>query len=214
VNQSGAVAAILLALALPSHPQQDRGVLLRAEIAIGFEAGDATVHATYTVAGAASLDLLLLRLMGQDVDLHRATVSGRPAAAGSEATALRLTATALPETTVVEVDYRVSGGLDRIPVFVPSVPTRPPSGAVRILVTGYDPTRLAALAMPRFTRAPDGTLIASLEHVPSLVAVLAEDGAIPVPWIAEVAVLVIALGGTGFWVARLARGRRRTREAA
>ena len=136
MNPFGAVAAILLPLALPSRPQQDRGALLRAEITIGLEAGDATVHATYTVAGAASLDLILLRLMGQDVDLQRAIVNGRPAAAVSEATALRLTATALPETTVVEVDYRVSGGVDRLPVVVPLVPTRTPAGAVLLFLAG------------------------------------------------------------------------------
>jgi len=202
----GGLAGLAL---LAAFQQGSRGALAGADLRIAVSGTEAVVEAEYVVAGAGSLELLVLRMKGQTIALEHAVLDGQPLMVEEMEAAIRLRAAGPPHGGAVRVRYRLAGRLARIPLFVPSAPTQPPSRAVRITVTGLEAGRAAVHTAPRFTRDPGGAFVARGEHVPSMVALVADPAELPVPRIAELVVIAVAIGGTGLWVARLARGRRR-----
>lgn len=203
------VVAGLLALAVLQQGQGERGVLRSADVRIAIADTVAVVEAEYTVVGAGTLNLLALRVKAQTIAVEQATMGVRELALEDREASVTLQAYRPPDSATIRVRYRLAGRLARIPLFVPSAPTNPPVGTVRITVTGLDATRAAVHTVPRFSREEGGAFVARLEHLPSLVALVADPAELPVPTIAELVVLAVAVGGTGFWMTRLARGRRK-----
>ena len=201
-------AAGLLALAVLQQGQGERGVLRSAEVRIAISDTVAVVEAEYTVVGAGTLNLLALRVKAQTIAVEQATMGVRVLALEDRDASVTLQAYRPPDSATIHVRYRLTGRLARIPLFVPSAPTNPPVGTVRITVTGLDAARAAVHTVPRFSREEGGVSVARVEHMPSLVALVADPAELPAPRIAELVVLAVAVGGTGFWMTHLARGRR------
>ncbi|HXV85549.1 MAG TPA: hypothetical protein VD793_02565, partial [Gemmatimonadales bacterium] len=144
-----------------------------------------------------------LRVRDQVVTVEQSSQDGRPLVVEQGPASIRLRASG---AAAVRVRYRLTGSLGRVPVFVPSIPTRPPGRTVRIVVSGLEAHRVTRFTVPRF-RSDGSRWVAELEHVPSLVAVIRDQSDRPVPLVAELVVLLVAVGGTGYWLARLARTR-------
>jgi hypothetical protein len=198
-------AALCFALLQP----QERGVLRHADIRIAVADSDAVVEATYVVVGAAEIALLAVPIAARTPQVELASMGARQLVLEDRGTSLTLRAYRPPDSAAIRLRYRLEGRLARIPLFVPSAPTAPPGGAVVIRITGLSPGRVATGTVPRFSREADGTMEARLEHVPSLVAVVADPAELPVPRISAWLVMAVVVGGTGAWVIRLARGRGR-----
>ena len=112
----------------------------------------------------------------------------------------RLTAIARGPGLSLELRYDVTGDLARIPLFVPEAPAAPGESRLLILVDGLPPGRAARFPFPHFTHPGTGTWVSTPDHLPSFVALLAPNGDIPVPTLAQWSVVVIALGGTALWL--------------
>jgi hypothetical protein len=145
--------------------------------------------------------------------VEQAAMGFHPIALEERRTAVLLRVYRPFDSATVRVRYRLTGRLTRIPLFVPSAPTRPPSRAIGITVTGLSEDDVTARTLPRFRREADGSLVARPEHLPTLIAVVADDDGLPIPLIAEWFVVAGALGGTCYWLLGLARGTRRTAPA-
>ncbi|MBI3981733.1 MAG: hypothetical protein HY337_02400 [Gemmatimonadetes bacterium] len=205
--------AVVASVLLLAAQEQDRGVLTRAEIRVAVDGAQATVDAEYTVIGAVALDFLALRVKGQAIEVVQAAMGLRPIALEDRRTAVVLRAYRPFDSATVRVRYNVTGRLARIPLFVPSAPTRPPSRGIRIVVTGLPGDRATATTLPRFEREADGTLAARPEHLPSVIALVADGDGLPIPLLSEWLIVAVTIGGTGAWVLRLARGRRPASQA-
>ncbi|HWP36550.1 MAG TPA: hypothetical protein VNL18_03245 [Gemmatimonadales bacterium] len=197
--------ALLAALAAQQDP---RGVLREAMIRVAVEDTLAIVDARYTVTGAASLDLLALRLEGQRVEVLEAIVGVRPIVLEERRTSQVLRVYRPPDSAAIRVLYRVTGRLARIPVFVPTAPTSPPTGAIRIVVTGAPAERRTSSTLPRFSQQTDGALAARPEHLPTVLALVRDRSELPVPAVSEWIIIGITVGGTALWILRLRRARR------
>lgn len=112
----------------------------------------------------------------------------------------RLTAVALPgDTTAVHLRYRFPVGSDRVPVFVPSVPSDPPLSRISIRILGAAPTTGLADAFPRVVREPDGSLLAQPANLPSFVIIPGARGGLYVNRGADLVVVLLLLAATAAW---------------
>lgn len=123
----------------------------------------------------------------------------------------RVVAPAVPgDSTVFRLQYRFPAGTNRVPVFVPSVPTDPKSSRVIIQVVGAAPTAGLGDTFPRFLRESDGSLVARPANVPSFVILPGERGGLYVNRVADLAVVLLLAGATGAWWFRRVRRRAST----
>ncbi len=199
-------AGPVLFLLLAATAQQ--GALRDARIRIAITGDTAWVSARYRVTDAGdSLRFNALRVASQELTfdlpfrdprLRFDTLPGL----------FRVTAAGRGRGLGLDLRYRVTGNLSRIPLFVPEAPAIPGQSRLVILVEGLDANRVASYPFPRFTRDA-GPLLSTPDHLPSFVAVVAPAGGLPVPAIAQWSVLLIALGGTGSWFLAQLRARRR-----
>jgi len=189
-------AATLLATA-------QAGTLEQATVRILTDETGATVDATYLISQPPEVVAFnAIRLPGRRFFLLDLPDRGPPAQRFLRPGLLRFAFTAQRrDTLAVGLRYRVEGPTDRIPIFVPEIPTAPPRGRIEILVAGVPPERIARDRVPRFVRLPDGTLRATPDHLPSLVAVVRGDGALPVPAVVQWVVVALAVVGTLGWAA-------------
>ncbi len=186
-----------------------QGTVRDARIRIAVTGDTARVAARYRVTNAGdSLRFNAIRIASQqtlferpfrDPRLRLDTLPGL----------FRVTAAGRGRGLALELRYTVTGDLARIPLFVPEAPTVPGESRVIISVDGVTGERIATFPFPRFTRPAVGPLLATPDHLPSFVAVVAPVGAVPVPAIAQWSVLLIALGGTGAWLLAQLRARSR-----
>jgi hypothetical protein len=180
-------------------------VLSSADIRVAFAGAEAVVDAEYTVVGASDIDFVALRIEGQGLVVEQAAMGFHPIALEERRTAVLLRVYRPFDSATVRIRYRLTGRLTRIPLFVPSAPTRPPSRAIGITVAGPSEDDVTATTLPRFRRETDGSLVAHPEHVPTVLAVVADGAGVPIPLFAEWFVVTVALVATGYWLLRLAR---------
>ena len=166
----------------------------------------AAVRAVYHAANLpdSSLRFVLMRIDGQTVTMVDGAAPA-PAPALSRTIGTLEFAIPVPPDGRVEthVEYRVAGDLNRIPVFVPNVPTDPGNSRVELRVRGY--TNAAALrdAFPRFV-ADGGTMISRPDNLPSFVLLPTGTGL----WtnrVADAFVLVLVVVGSLVWYRRQRR---------
>ncbi len=197
--------ALLLALAVQ---QEHRGVLREATIRVAVEDTQAIVQARYTVVGASALDLLALRLAGQGVEVLEAAVGLRPIALEARRTSQVLRVYRPPDSASIRVLYRVRGRLARIPMFVPTAPSTPPTGGIQILVSGVSAERRSSRTLPRFVPRSDGALVADPEHLPAMLALVRDGSELSIPAWSDWTIIAVTIGGTALWMLRLGRARR------
>jgi hypothetical protein len=186
-----------------------QGILRNARIRIGITGDTARISARYRVDGAGdSLRFNAIRIAGQSTAFDRSF--GHPRLRLDTLPGLfRLTAASRRPGFTLELHYRVTGDLARIPLFVPEAPAAPGESRLVILVDGLAPRRTARFPFPRFTRPGLGPWVSTPAHLPAFVALVAPSGGVPLPAIAQWSVLLIALGGTGAWLLVQLRSRRR-----
>lgn len=182
---------------------EQAGTLEQATVRIQVDETGATVDATYLISQPPEVVAFnTIRLPGRRFFLLDLPDRGPPAQRFLRPGLLRLAFTAQRrDTLAVGLRYRVEGPTDRIPIFVPETPTAPPRGHIEILVAGVAAPRVATARFPRFESLPDGTLRATPDHLPSLVAVARDDGGPSPPAIVQWAVAAVAVAGTLAWAA-------------
>lgn len=203
---------LLLVPILASFPQ---ATLSRAEITITVDGAGASVTATYRLTAVTSpVRFSAIRLWGQRLRLFPAGTAMSDSAPDTLPGLVRLDVAANgADLADLELHYYVEGTLRRIPLFVPEAPAAPPGTRIRITVVGVPPERLSATRFPRFRVGEEGRLHAAPDHLPAFVAVMTEEGAAPVPRVAEWLVLMVAVIGTAAWMLRLRANRPRPQKA-
>lgn len=197
---AGGALTVLLAIA--------PGTLRDARVRIEVRGDTALVTARYRIADAGdSVRFNLIRLNGQTLKLD-VRLADRRFRVDTLPGLLRLRAEANGRSFPLEIRYLVVGGLARIPLFVPETPTAPGQSRVTIAVQGSDRSRAAAFVFPRFSREGNRGWLATPDHLPSFVTVVDSAGAVPVPGLAQWAVVVLALAATGAWLVAQRRVRR------
>lgn len=179
------------------------GTLEQATIRIVVDEAGATVALRYLITQPPEVLVLnAMRLPGHRFLLLDLPDEGPPARQSVSPGLVRFTFSAgRRDTLALAIRYRVQGPTHRIPIFVPETPTNPPSEYVEILVAGVPPDRVAPNRVPRFEALADGTLRATPDHVPGLVAVVRQDGGPSFPAVMQWGVIAIAVAGTLFWAA-------------
>ena len=187
------------------------GLALSAQLAaaraeIDMSGPSARVEARYQIAsGPARVRFVLMQVEGQRIQMldgHRLTPTR----------GLYELVTDGGDTTVT-VRYEVTGALERIPLFVPDVPTNPGVSQVSIRVRGLAPTTAIADGFPRFTADGDSAVVARPENVPSFI-LLRPRSALSTNRLADAFVALLVVGATAFWVYRRRRWRTATRTNA
>lgn len=111
--------------------------------------------------------------------------------------------------------YHVGGDGTRIPIFVPDHATDPDlTREIRIRVIGRGDNVAEGDGFPRWSRHPDGTLVATPANVPSFLHLPRADGPVPVSRIADLTVVALVVLGTLWWVGGRIRASRSPRPAA
>lgn len=114
----------------------------------------------------------------------------------------------LDRRIIVRYVYHVAGDGTRIPIFVPDQPTDPDSTrGIRIRVIGYGDNVRLADGFPRWSRQPDGSILATPANVPSFLHLPRRDGPIPASRVADVVVIALIAAGSGWWLATRLRAR-------
>jgi hypothetical protein len=103
--------------------------------------------------------------------------------------------------------YRVTGPFARIPIPVPRVPAAPGAAAVTFIVRGLDREARLREGFPRLARRTDGSAVAQLDNVPSLLRLPSSEGTWSVNRAAQAFVLLLLAGAGAAWAFR---ARRRT----
>lgn len=205
-----AAATAATAATAPTASTAPQAVLRDARIRVGLRGDTAQVEARYRVTDAGdSLRFNAIRIAGQGTAFDR-PLSDRGLRLDTLPGLLRLTAGGRGRGLTLELRYRVTGDLARIPLFVPEAPAAPGQSRLLILVDGLPPGRAAPFPFPRFTRPGRETWVSNPEHLPAFVALVAPSGGVPVPALAQWSVVLIALGGTGAWLLVQLRARWRT----
>lgn len=121
----------------------------------------------------------VIRLEGQDLHIEQATRAGEPL---SDPALERLSGAyhlRVDGGASIDLRYRVTGRLDRIPLFVPSPEAQATSGPVTLRVE-LAPAAVSGLdlgtSLPRFEQSSDSVLIASLSSTPTFVRLDAAGG--------------------------------------
>ena len=104
------------------------------------------------------------------------------------------------------IRHTVEGELTRIPIFVPNAATPPGQVAIDITVLGDTDQINLKDTFPRLQRQPDGSLLATVSNVPS-VLVLPSGGSFSVVRISEWIVVLLVVGATAYWAVRTFRRR-------
>jgi hypothetical protein len=209
VSRGGLVRLVATALVAQG------GTLRDARLQIEVRGDTARVAARYRIVDADSIRFTAIRLSGQTLALDL-RAADPPFWMDTLPGLFRLRVGAKGRGFPLEVRYRVTGDLARIPLLVPEAPTTPGQSRVTIEILGVTEERAARFVFPRFARElrsgsergeREGAWLASPDHLPSFVAVVGSAGALPVPAMAHWSVLLLALGATGLWLL----GQRRAR---
>ena len=214
----------------PREAVDVEGRLDSAKIEIRLQDGTVTVQARYRLTpGGEPLDFTTLRFEGQTVSLLSAEgnspisseeianpeedaspepTSGAPPLELRTAPGLtRLRGTAGPSGEI-RFAYRVTGRLERIPIFVPPWPTVSADERVEIRVLGL---KQGGESFPELVDRHDGSFQAQLSNVPSFVRLPATGRSLPLNRAFDALVIAVALLGAGFWLRqRLGSGARST----
>lgn len=116
----------------------------------------------------------------------------------------------------LRVAYRVTGDLDRVPLFVPA-PAADADSRLEVRVRGLDPEAELQAAFPRFAWSGEGggppTAVARPPSLPTFVALPAGTPLLTLDAAADLLVVLVVLGATGWWLLWRRRAARRVREA-
>lgn len=115
-----------------------------------------------------------------------------------------------PVPDSLALTWRVTGGGERLPLFVPETPTRPAESRVRLEVAGATAGIAADRAFPRMEHA-DGGLVGRPENLPSFLRLPSRDGGLTVDRAADGSVVLLVLFATGWWLWWRWAARRRAR---
>jgi hypothetical protein len=120
-----------------------------------------------------------IRLDGQYLELVYAGVAGEPVSDPDLGLLPGAYHLQVAEDAPIDLRYRVTGRLDRIPLFVPSPEAQMAAGLVTLRVE-LAPDSASSLdlgtSLPRFQRNAEGALVASLSSVPTFVRLDASGG--------------------------------------
>ena len=174
--------------------------LSTAQVTVRFEGDSAIVDAVYEIADSGTQYFTMRKFLGQGARFSVST----PAIARADVRDPSGITIELPADTLHRIQYRLTGLLDRVPILVPRTPTDPGRSRVEIRVIGASGDMSLGGGFPRFRREPDGSLVATLENVPSLVR-LERRGAWTVVKAAEVLVVVLVVVSTVWWLGRRRR---------
>ncbi len=194
-------------IAAPSTLQLAAVVLAQlstAQITVRFEGDSAIVDAVYAIADSGTQYFTLWKFPGQGARFSVST----PAIVRADVRDSSGVTIELPADTLHRIQYRLTGRLDRVPILVPRSPTDPSTSTVEIRIIGAPDDISLGGGFPRFRREADGSLVATLENLPSLVR-LERGGSWTVVKAAEVLVVVLVAVSTVWWLGR--RRRRRSR---
>jgi hypothetical protein len=198
----GAALWFLPALAANPGPEP-QSVLAEAEIAIAVARSEAQVSARYRIlAPGARVVLYAPRFLGSHLLLRdlSAPLESLHTLPGILRLVLR------PDTargaTEIDLGYRLSGELSRLPIFVPQAPTSPLDSRVAIAVFGLPERSVPRDRFPRLQLDSMGAWRADPDHVPSFVALWGSRKP-AVPQVVEWSVLGVAVGGTLLWLLRV-----------
>lgn len=211
-----AAALLLLATAAPAQetdPDLPVPWLSEARIRTTLsESSTAELRATYRFRpGLDTARLTAMRVEGGEVELLSAA-GGSRWRLDTLPGLLRLRVGPVPDSLTLR--WRVRGGGERLPLFVPETPTRPAESLVTLEVAGATDRVNADRAFPRLEAAGDGSgrLVGRPENLPSFLRLAAREAGLTVDRIADWSVVLLVLLATGWWVWwRWAAARRRTR---
>ena len=178
--------------------------LASADISVSLGDRSAVVSARYHIRHAPGpVRFVLMRLRGQTAYLAEALPPGGVTGVRVARGLYEFTVTpADSHETIVSVRYEVTGALTRIPVLGPEAPTEPGSGAVRIRVAGVPETASLEHGFPRLAREADGTAVARLDNLPSLIRLPPARGSLHVNRISDISVVLLVALGLSFWLLR------------
>lgn len=100
----------------------------------------------------------------------------------------------------IQLVYTVRGATGRVPVFVPRTSAPPGGASIEIRIRGLPPDRSLAGAFPRLWRDREGEAVARPDNLPSFVLLPSRGGVIAPTRVADLLVVVLILGATGYWV--------------
>ena len=169
--------------------------IIEARVAIEATTNGASVEMEYLVAAPANgLTFDAIKWPGQTISLE-----------GSAALTVRDLGGLLriepmetgPET--FRLVYTVTGNRERVPLFVPNLPTIPGTTTTTISVSGVAAGASLADAFPRVSRQSDGTLLGQPANMPSFV-LLPIEGRINRARLADSLVLVMLLAASVVWI--------------
>jgi hypothetical protein len=147
-----------------------------------------------------------IRLEGQDLRLEDAGVAGQPISNPDLGLLPGAYHLQVANNEPVDLTYRVTGRLDRIPLFVSSPAARMASGPVTLRVEPAPESSTAfdlGTSLPRFQRSSEGALIANLSSTPTFVR-LDESGRLSFARAADLVVVALILLAA-VWAWRAAR---------
>jgi hypothetical protein len=172
-----------------------------ADVGIDIRTGSVTVDARYEFDVAIdSLHFSVIKVLGQQ---FRLVPDADPIG--------QLSLTELPglyrirvnphaDETQVDLRYQISGDVFRIPIAVPNLPAKAGGNGVRIVITGVSPNAAVRDGFPRLARQPDGTAVARMENLPSLIRLPPNEGELSANRLADGAVVLLVLVTTAYWV--------------
>lgn len=197
VTSAGVLPAVAAAFGLAAPASVDT-------IVVRFGAGIATVTQRLAPHDGV-VEAHAMRLAGQWLYIERTASRGPVSGQGLEplpgAYHLRLTGEA-----PVDLQYRVAGRLDRVPLFVapPDAQLASTPVTLRVELPSDSPQRLdLATSLPRLSRTSEGTLTATLPSTPSFVRLDAAGG-LSFARAADLAVVLLILTAA-VWAWRTAR---------
>lgn len=214
-------AAAALCLLVPAAPAQETDpdlpvpwlteARLRATLGAGTQPGSDTAELRATYRFRPGLDtarLTAMRVEGGEVELLAVAAPGWRL--DTLPGLLRLRVAPVPDSLALR--WRVTGGGERLPLFVPETPTRPAESLVTLEVDGSAGRVDADRTFPRLQVAGDGSgrLVGRPENLPSFLRLPGREAGLTVDRIADGSVVLLVLLATGWWVWwRWAAARRR-----
>jgi hypothetical protein len=181
--------------------------LSTAEIMIELGDSTAVVEARYELSDPS--DPLVLNIMRFPEQEFHLLVTDPSNAVGIDTRSGLYRLTIDSAATSVVIRYQVSGGLSRIPLAVPDVPTEPGARAVLIGLRGLATRAALARGFPRLELREDGTATAELDNLPGFVRLPPYQGQWSVSKLAEIAVVLLVAVASSHWLLRQRRWRTR-----
>ena len=187
---------LLTSLLLAGHLQ-----VVAVEVTLSTDS--AVVEATFLLGDANPPSFVLIRQPGLSVqDLE---VRGTEPVVREAPGLLRISSGGTPSDTLIRLRYTVRGRLDRIPLAVPDIPVPPEGPGVRIRIRGLPVDALFDRAFPRLVPVEEGTAVATLANVPSLVRLPPRRGSVPLSRVMEWLVVLLVVGSSVVWAMRARR---------